>query len=85
MTLLGYDTILPACSLEFCPAPGRENMFAVGTYKLEESSVDTESVSSPPASSGAGAQKRRGECLLLELVEDTEDCNLTLLVSSVDR
>jgi hypothetical protein len=75
--------VLPACSLEFCPTPGQENVFAVGTYKLEEGNIDTANTSSSPTSS-VSPQKRRGECLLLE-TGDHEDGVPTLSVSPVYR
>jgi hypothetical protein len=83
MAGLGYDTVLPACSVEFCPTPGLENLFAVGTYKLEDSAnpgvseqaIDTSTPISAP-------QKRRGECLLFQMTAEAEDGAPMLLVTS---
>lgn len=83
----GYDTILPACSLEFCPSPGQENIFAVGTYKLEDSiSPDPPQNADSGPSISSGPQRRRGECLLFEMNGDSEEGTPTLSVfSSPDR
>jgi diphthamide biosynthesis protein 7 len=64
----GFDTILPACSLEFCPATGQERFFAVGTYKLEDGN-----------DVATGSQHRIGECLIFE-IDDSTDAVPTLSV-----
>ncbi len=54
-----YDTIFPADSVEFCPHQGLQDIFVVGTYKLEEGVV-----------SGQSHQQRRGQCLVFRMNED---------------
>ncbi|KIY71628.1 WD40 repeat-like protein [Cylindrobasidium torrendii FP15055 ss-10] len=57
-----FDTVWPADSAEFCPNEGFTDVFAVGTYKLEE---DEEKVN--------GHQQRRGQCMLFKMNEDETD------------
>lgn len=51
------DTVLPADSVEFCPSPASADIFAVGTYKLEEEN----------SNGHFGTPLRRGKCLLYEV------------------
>ena len=55
-----YDTIFPADSVEFCPQEGLRDVFAVGTYKLEEGEADLPTEH----------QQRRGQCLIFRMNED---------------
>ena len=56
----GFDTVYPADSLEFCPTPGFQDLFACGTYKLvdraEPSNQEEQVV----------PQTRRGQCLVFK-------------------
>ncbi|KAI0655085.1 WD-40 repeat-containing protein [Cubamyces menziesii] len=71
----GFDTDWPADSAEFCPHPGAEDFFVVGTYKLEQSEKDQNDAeneeSAPSPSEARKPQKRRGKCLLFRV--DTDD------------
>ena len=64
------DTGYPADSVEFCPHQCARNIFACGTYQLEET------VTPPTASEGdflvSQPQRRRGKCLVFE-VKSTDD------------
>lgn len=58
----GYDTVLPADSVEFCPY---YPVFAVGTYKLEIPGSQTSTyMSTEAASTSPTKQKRRGKCMI---------------------
>lgn len=57
-----FDTVWPADSAEFCPKEGLTDVFAVGTYKLEEKEEKVN-----------GHQQRRGQCILFKMNEDETD------------
>jgi hypothetical protein len=83
MASQGYDTVLPACSLEFCPSADSEAVFTVGTYKLEDStSLDPGSNLDPGQPAASESQRRRGECLVFEMGDNAEDGTPTLSVLS---
>ena len=74
-----FDTVWPADSVEYCPHPSYHNLFACGTYKLEQSelqnnadSLEDEETLLPAA---RPKQKRRGECLLFQ-VDDGDEPSL---------
>jgi diphthamide biosynthesis protein 7 len=67
MTGQGFDTTLPACSLEFCPSPGQEQIFVVGTYKLDDTAAVPTSAVEDEAPKAPDAQSRHGECLVFEV------------------
>ncbi|KAH8835747.1 WD-40 repeat-containing protein [Flagelloscypha sp. PMI_526] len=48
--MVGFDTVLPADSVEFCPHPNADDILLCGTYKLNEPSA---------------AKKRSGLCIVL--------------------
>lgn len=60
--MLAIDTILPADTVEFCPHPLAQDIFAVGTYKLDEDNQ--------PKNANRGqleSQHRHGQCLVFEV------------------
>lgn len=57
-----FDSVWPADSAEFCPNEGLTDLFAVGTYKLEEKEEKVN-----------GHQQRRGQCMLFKMNEDETD------------
>jgi diphthamide biosynthesis protein 7 len=59
-TMASFDTGFPADSLEFCPSPLASDIFACGTYKLDN---DTFS----PGNERTNLQHRRGQCLLFRV------------------
>lgn len=68
-TMSSLDTVFPADSVEFCPHPSFADIFACGTYQLEQPdslppSPDEldEEVAHPVV---PRKQQRKGECLLL--------------------
>jgi diphthamide biosynthesis protein 7 len=70
----------PGDSVEFCPHPDAQNIFACGTYQLEQSderndlvnTVDNETLHpSKPVS-----QRRQGRCLVFELQSDSDPIKL---------
>ena len=77
-----YDTVLPADSVEFCPHPAATDIFAVGTYKLDDPQVkdgplaspDTPGLSTPnaeePPIPTQAAQTRHGKCLFFRVTEE---------------
>jgi hypothetical protein len=58
MTVVTFDTVEPADSVEFCPHPRAQDVFVCGTYKLLEGNVGDNVL--------AQAQRRRGKCLVFE-------------------
>ncbi|EIN13740.1 WD40 repeat-like protein [Punctularia strigosozonata HHB-11173 SS5] len=69
--MLSYDTNWPADSAEFCPSPRDEtrHIFAVGTYKLEQTHESAASVE-PPLQ--PRKQQRHGRCLVYEALHGLE-------------
>lgn len=80
-----YDTGLPADSVEFCPHPAATDIFAVGTYKLDEPPVKsntstgaesptdlTPATEEPPIIPVRTSQKRYGKCLFFRIVGEDE-------------
>ncbi|KAI0778192.1 WD-40 repeat-containing protein [Trametes elegans] len=73
----GFDTDWPADSAEFCPHPDAQDIFVVGTYKLEQPAekdvpagdgtlADYQGDTPPPRE----PQQRRGKCLLFRVEDD---------------
>ncbi|VDB84488.1 unnamed protein product [Peniophora sp. CBMAI 1063] len=75
-----YDTVLPADAVEFCPHPAATDIFAVGTYKLDDPpaksdsstgvgtpSILTPASEEPPAISSGTTQTRHGKCLFFRV------------------
>lgn len=62
--MAAFDTIYPADTVEFCPHINALDIFACGTYKLEDSSSqplsETENTQRSP-------QQRLGQCLLFKV------------------
>ncbi|KAI0961563.1 hypothetical protein AcV7_000634 [Taiwanofungus camphoratus] len=78
----GFDTIWPADSVEFCPHPDARDVFACGTYRLEDpeatdSTLDSHEVSALTAAKPK-RQHRTGKCLLFE-VDGEQDPRFSLL------
>jgi hypothetical protein len=76
MTGLGTDTDWPACSVEFCPRPGEERIFACGTYKLDTPPAGGIDCSEPVSEQQVNVphkQTRRGKCLIYELQDESGD------------
>uniref|UniRef100_A0A2M3ZBJ6 methylated diphthine methylhydrolase n=1 Tax=Anopheles braziliensis TaxID=58242 RepID=A0A2M3ZBJ6_9DIPT len=71
-TCKSHKTDQPADSVEWCPHPGREDLFVCGTYQLREGE------SSP-------YDKRRGTILLFRFREDTETTIDDPLLEEVHR
>ena len=66
MTIV-IDTHYPADSLEFCPTPGFQDLFACGTYKLlDQQEGDT--------------QKRRGQCMLFRLPKELDSMYVVFII-----
>lgn len=65
------DTVLPADSVEFCPAPQARQIFVVGTYQLEEAPVIPED-QADDGTKGAGRVRRWGKCLVYEADESSD-------------
>jgi len=59
-TMVAFDTGFPADSLEFCPSKIASDIFACGTYKLDEDSFSPENQRTAP-------QHRRGQCLVFQV------------------
>ena len=73
------DTVLPADSVEFCPAPHATEIFVVGTYQLEDLPVIPEGQAHDLAVS-ARRVRRRGSCLVYEANESSDQwCLLSLI------
>ncbi|TDL28441.1 WD40 repeat-like protein [Rickenella mellea] len=53
---------MPADSIEFCPIPGAQRIFACGTYLLEQSQDDPGDEDITPKPN----QRRRGQCMIFE-------------------
>ncbi|KAJ3550744.1 hypothetical protein NM688_g5008 [Phlebia brevispora] len=66
MASTSYDTVWPADSVEFCPHPEAVDIFACGTYKLEQQDpeVQTDEENQPARRT---PQTRRGKCLLFQV------------------
>jgi len=64
-----FDTGFPADSVEFCPHPNAQNIFACGTYKLGDSAdaSDTDNVTAP-----VRRQHRRGQCMWFKVTGKNE-------------
>ncbi|KAF9526455.1 WD-40 repeat-containing protein [Crepidotus variabilis] len=75
-----FNTIFPADSLEFCPTPGFQDLFACGTYKLLDQDQDQKSSVQKQEKS---LQKRRGQCLLFR-ARPTESVLEIEQIQSVD-
>ncbi|KIY52734.1 WD40 repeat-like protein [Fistulina hepatica ATCC 64428] len=59
--MTSFDTILPADSVEFCPHPQAQALFACGTYKLQEQ----EKLEDSNENATNAPQQRHGKCLQL--------------------
>ena len=68
------DTILPADSVEFCPAANATDIFAVGTYKLEDNAVSEEVSEEGEEAKTKSKQRRWGRCLVYQVKEGDEWC-----------
>ncbi|KAI0669892.1 WD-40 repeat-containing protein [Trametes maxima] len=75
----GFDTDWPADSAEFCPHPNAQEIFVIGTYKLEQnheanttgdSEGGNDDIGTPPLPEPRKAQTRRGKCLLFRAEDD---------------
>lgn len=73
-----YDTEYPADSVEFCPYPGRQNVFVCGTYKLLKDESDTEQ-----NAERSRVQRRVGKCLVMQVTQEEESDNLYVLFFDV--
>lgn len=75
MDQLGFDTIIPADCIEFCPHAEAQEYFVCGTYKLHQhsdtttdsSNSDDNETSVGSTVSGSTPQKRTGKCLLFNV------------------
>jgi diphthine methyl ester acylhydrolase len=67
-----YDTIFPADSVEFCPHPDLQNIFACGTYHLEQPTV-LRSHDDQQDIVKTKTQRRKGKCLVFEVQSNNED------------
>jgi diphthamide biosynthesis protein 7 len=54
VTVSSFDTDYPADTLEFCPTPGFQDLFACGTYKLLDQQEEE-------------IQTRKGQCLVFRM------------------
>ncbi|KZV77637.1 WD-40 repeat-containing protein [Peniophora sp. CONT] len=81
-----YDTGLPADSVEFCPHPAATDIFAVGTYKLDDpraeigapvGGAETPEVLTPiteePPIPVRTAQTRHGKCLFFRVNGEADE------------
>ncbi|KAH9486927.1 Diphthine methyltransferase [Psilocybe cubensis] len=72
--MVSFDTIWPADSLEFCPAPGFQDIFVCGTYKLLE---DPAQALTEPSAEANGkskiSQSRRGQCLAFRVIPEAKN------------
>ncbi|KAI5124689.1 hypothetical protein M0805_004297 [Coniferiporia weirii] len=75
-----FDTVYPADSVEFCPAPGFEDIFVCGTYKLIESTVQhPDSESDTPTPGSSSSPRRIGKCIVFELSGEQGDSAMNVL------
>ena len=63
-SMIAFDTILPADSVEFCPHPTAQDILVCGTYKLIDTPGQT--------------QQRTGECIVLQLDASDSAADRTL-------
>jgi diphthamide biosynthesis protein 7 len=65
-----FDTLWPADSVEFCPQPSFQHVFACGTYKL----VEADGTSVPTTEDGSALAPikplRLGKCLVFEVTDE---------------
>lgn len=61
------DTGLPADSAEFCPCADATDIFAVGTYKLEDDYASSNSLNEEQSKK---IQRRLGKCLIFQANKD---------------
>ncbi|GBE77939.1 Diphthine methyltransferase [Sparassis crispa] len=72
----GFDTILPADSVEFCPHPDFLALFVCGTYKLEQPDSNGVPLGHEEETSSSSAPKRQhrsGQCLLFQVESVNEE------------
>ena len=68
-----FDTGFPADSVEFCPAPGHEDILACGTYKiLQNESQNVNEDGSVELETQASSRHRIGKCILMRVKENEE-------------
>lgn len=72
MTEGGFDTVLPADSIEFCPHSTAQDFLVCGTYKLHET-VSSEKIEEEGHTVSLSRQQRTGKCLLLRVDADTNE------------
>lgn len=70
MAQSGFDTVLPADSIEFCPHPDAQEYFVCGTYMLHQNERPSESEGESSSTAPSIPQKRTGKCLLFKLKVD---------------
>jgi diphthamide biosynthesis protein 7 len=76
--MTAFDTMYPADAVEFCPHPNALDIFACGTYKLDDPASQPflgEPASEQTIGISSVLQKRRGQCLLFQ-VDSTFDRGL---------
>lgn len=70
--MVSFDTVWPADSLEFCPAPGFQDIFVCGTYKLLDEPAQASSNDDANGKSKT-PQTRRGQCLAFKVAPESEN------------